>query len=177
MDPSSVQLIFDILILGGVGYNLYFQKIKIDTLKTQLDAQKGILDSAKSFLEIFDMERLKSYVSIVQHTTEADAHEKIKEAQEKVKEVLNAMTLSLQAISQYSANQMAGLIRVIVVLLFRIPPSARKAFVEENLSAPFKEIVKDSLANFDDFYLDPSLSPSDPVFSALLRSVRPTSKS
>ena len=54
------------LIIVGFIFIGYYQKQKIGALEKQLNSQKEILGSTKTFMDIFDLEKLKGYGDIVE---------------------------------------------------------------------------------------------------------------
>lgn len=60
----SYGLLGEIAIAIGLIIIFFYQRYKIDSLETQIKSQKGILDSAETFFELFDLEKLKGYAEI-----------------------------------------------------------------------------------------------------------------
>ena len=58
----------DFIILGvfAIGYIIifFYQKNKIDSLKTQIESQSGVLSSMQKFMSIFKLEEVERYVEI-----------------------------------------------------------------------------------------------------------------
>jgi hypothetical protein len=102
-----------ILIAYAVGFLIIFvyQKKKIGILITQIDKQKGILDRAESFMNIFNLYKVDKYVQMdakrVQMESEA-AMKKIKEQYES-KAVIS---------TKYLLNEISDLIGVLTELSF-----------------------------------------------------------
>ena len=57
---NAALIVIGFLIIG------YYQKQKIGALEKQLDSQKEILGNTKTFFDLFDLEKLKGYVEIVE---------------------------------------------------------------------------------------------------------------
>lgn len=79
----------DFIILGvfAIGYIIIFryQKDKIDSLKTQIESQSGVLSSMQTFMSIFKLEEIEKYVEISRKKFLIEKEEDMKVLEEKLK--------------------------------------------------------------------------------------------
>ena len=57
---NTALIVIGFLIIG------YYQKQKIGALEKQISSQKDIIGNTKAFFDMFDLEKLKDYVEIVE---------------------------------------------------------------------------------------------------------------
>ena len=78
----------DFIILGvfAIGYIIIFryQKNKIDSLKTQVESQAGILSAMQKFMSIFKLEEIEKYVEISRKKFIMEKEENMKGLEEKI---------------------------------------------------------------------------------------------
>ena len=78
----------DFIILGvfAIGYIIIFryQKDKIDSLKTQIESQSGVLSSMQTFMSIFKLEEIERYVEMSRKKFLMEKDDDIKALKEKL---------------------------------------------------------------------------------------------
>ena len=78
----------DLIILAvfGIGYIIIFlyQKNKIDSLKTQIESQSGVLSSMQTFMSIFKLEEIERYVEMSRKTFLMEKEDDMKALKEKL---------------------------------------------------------------------------------------------
>src|SRR4030042_49762 len=72
----------DIIIIILLGVIFFYQRHKIESLETQIKSQKGILESAETFLKLFDLEKLKGYGEILSEKMRVEKEIEIKKIKE-----------------------------------------------------------------------------------------------
>lgn len=73
-----VELILEGLIFIGVLFNIYYQIQKMKSLETQIKSQKGILESAETFMKFFDLDKLRGYADIREENIKVQKEVEIK---------------------------------------------------------------------------------------------------
>ena len=78
----------DFIILGvfAIGYIIifFYQKNKIDSLKTQIESQSGVLSSMQTFMSIFKLEEIERYVEMSRKTFLMEKEDDMKAFKEKL---------------------------------------------------------------------------------------------
>jgi len=77
---------FIILAVFAIGYIIIFcyQKDKIDSLKTQIESQSGVLSSMQTFMSIFKLEEIERYVEMSRKKFLMEKDDDIKALKEKL---------------------------------------------------------------------------------------------
>lgn len=74
----SYGLVGEIAIAIGLLIIFFYQRHKIGSLETQIKSQKGILESAETFIKLFDLDKLKGYADIREERAKAEKDLEIK---------------------------------------------------------------------------------------------------
>lgn len=110
MNTLSVILnsILIVAYVVGVIITIHFQNRKIDALKTQLDAQSGILAQMERFMNIFKLDVVEQYVEINRKTFQLEKEEAIKKANEewkaKAEKDKNLLSKELDALFMFAVS-------------------------------------------------------------------------
>jgi hypothetical protein len=83
---KKLEILGDIIIIILLIGTYFHQKQKIGALETQIKSQGGILESAKTFLNLFDLEKLKGYAEIREEKVKVEMEIKIKEIKKELDE-------------------------------------------------------------------------------------------
>ena len=73
-----MEVIGDIIIAIGLLIIFFYQRHKIGSLETQIKSQKGILESAETFIKLFDLDKLKDYAEVREEKAKAEKEIEIK---------------------------------------------------------------------------------------------------
>jgi len=74
----SYGLVGEIAIAIGLLIIFFYQRHKIGSLEIQIKSQKGILDSAETFIKLFDLDKLKGYADVREERAKAEKDLEIK---------------------------------------------------------------------------------------------------
>lgn len=137
------------LIIIGIAFSIYYQHDKISSLKTAVDSQKNILDSAKIFMNIFDLNKVKEYVDLNMKKANLEADLKIKDITKNFDEVIRPINLQTENYIQ----RMTGLYSIILSLLIFIPLEKRKEIINTSgADEQSKVMVLSSLEKLGNIY-------------------------
>jgi hypothetical protein len=139
----------------GIWLMYYYQRSKISSLKTTIDSQKAILDSAQQFISIFDIDRVKKYVEMNEDTIKKETELKVREVEKRSKEELNKQVNILQETIQRIAKWYGAAF----VILESIRPVERQVVInridDEDIRNELIKLMKD----FKMAYNPPQLFP------------------
>ena len=77
---GDIVIVILLIIIG------YYQNHKIGSLEAQIKSQKGILESADTFLKLFDLEKLKGYGEILAEKVKVEKEIELKKINEDFEE-------------------------------------------------------------------------------------------
>ena len=128
----DLNLIINIIILLGIIFSIFYQKNKIDALKTEVQSSKNIIDEMKSYMDIIKIDELKKYVAVKEETVKL-------EEQQKRKELLYTAVKSVKEIATKSGQDIADMIRFCIPLIAGVDPEYREDIIKVGIE---NEIVK-----------------------------------
>lgn len=124
MDSNTIiTLISNFIILSSIGFVYYFQKERIKNLERNIEGQKDIFNSLKTYHNIFDIAKVEDYVKMLIDT------EKQKFAQ-----VSESQQTTIESISKHNEKLYTNLqssLKLNGKLLPYIKPDVRKEFINE----------------------------------------------
>lgn len=88
-----------ILIVYALGSLLtfFYQKNKIDSLKTQVNSQSGALDSMQKFMNIFQLDEVEKYVEMSKKKTLLEKQEEMKDLENRAKKDKQELEATLKS--------------------------------------------------------------------------------
>jgi hypothetical protein len=135
----SYGLIGQIVIAIGLLIIFFYQRHKIGSLETQIKAQKGILDSAEAFFDLFDLEKLRGYAEIREEKVRMEKEIEFKrfneEFKEKVKKEKDAM--------KYLSGQFVILFNAFLDAFFYVPSGSRSKIIDSMGEGIVKSATKE----------------------------------
>ena len=147
---QGIMVIRDVALFIAyvVGFLIIFlhQRKKINALSTAVQSQKSILDSAKKFMDIFDLEKVKRYVEMERKTVEGETKEKLREIEEEKKKLSQEYEEKMKkrkesfSILIHEHKAMMGLV---VFAMSYVPPADRFGLVELMDDSVAKETFKE----------------------------------
>jgi len=91
----------DIIILVAYAIGLlltaYFQGKKIDSLKTQVNSQSGVIENMQRFMSIFKLDEIEKYVEINRKRFEAEKEDAVKQAEVEKERTIKQVEAEIKA--------------------------------------------------------------------------------
>ena len=137
-----------IMVIGFIGLGVY-QHYKTKNLKDQIDYQKGILESVKIYVDIFQPEKLKDYVKISEETFKIERDREFEKYLKVVTHLLDPQILEHKKDTTRLVNFLSREYKAALELLFRlllfVSPDNRKLAIEKLPDSISKEILMKSM--------------------------------
>ena len=130
----------DIIIIILLLIIFYFQREKIGSLEKQIVSQKDILNSAKTFFDFFDLEKLRGYAEI--------REEKIRTEKEielnKIKVNFEERIRKGEYATGFLINEYITVIRAFFDALYKLPRIRRREVISRIGEGVFKRSVEEA---------------------------------
>lgn len=139
MNIGDVIILLALIVVG------YFQIYQIKALKTAEQSQRGIIDSMKKYIDIFDVDEFRKFTSMKEETIRAEYEENIKS----LKAEYNKKITNLTEIQSESYQELIG---YLVGVMMRVPHRERE-YQLKNVSDPLtKRVLTGLLDTMKDHY-------------------------
>lgn len=135
------NLVINIIILLGIIFSIYYQKNKIDALKTEVQSSKNIIDEMKSYMDIIKIDEVKKYVAVKEETVKLEEQQKRKELVEEMNEAVKE-ALKIQQHNIVSLPDTIDLIFFCGTLIVGVDPEYREDMIKDSIK---DETVKEIL--------------------------------
>ena len=134
-----------ILIAFAIGYLIIFvyQKKKIGILITKIDKHKDILEQTEKFMNIFNVDKVETYVKLSEKTVKMEKEEAIKKMESEFKMKESEARLD----ANYRMNEYTALYELAIDMIAKSPYSP---VVEKSLKAMRNTDAKQGLEKFLD---------------------------
>lgn len=139
-----MEIINTILIVIGfvsLGWYIKILKAEIKTQKGAIDTQSKILNNAKVFMDMYDINKLKDFVAIREETIELQKNKEIRE----IKDEIDIKDKTLKVIKEWSDD----LLDLSVNLVFSTPSTISMVAINKMPDSPLKERFRKVSANIE----------------------------
>lgn len=156
MDTTTTNLLINIAILIGIGTMFYYQNSRIRALKTTIDSQKEILNSAQQFISIFDLDKIQKYVIMNEDTVRKETEEKVKQAESKIAKLVDTQKMFIDN----SVNRIVRWYGATFGILLSIKPDDRDIVIDRISDEEIRNQMKKIMLKYKDQYNPPTPLPS-----------------
>lgn len=138
---SSYGLVGEIIIVIGLLIIFIYQKRQIGSLETQIKSQKGILESAETFLKLFDLEKLKGFGEILEKKVRTEKEIEIKEIKEDYFETIKKYE-DIKWKMEFVVGEFIPLLDAFYDAFYLLPDYFRKEVIDHMGEGKVKEGLK-----------------------------------
>lgn len=142
----SYGLIGEIVIAVGLLITFFYQRHKIGSLEMQIKSQKGILDSAKAFFDLFDLDKLRGYAEIREEKTRIEKDIELKKIKEEFEEKIKKEKVA----GEFVSGQFVILLDSILDALFYLPGEFRNKVIHSMGEGVAKGAIKKAVRRLEE---------------------------
>ena len=143
----------DISIIILLLLTFYYQKQKIGSLETEIKSQKGILESAETFINLFDLEKLKGYSEIMTEKVKAEKEIEINKIRTNLDEEIEKHE-NLKETVKYISEEFFVLLDAFFDAFFKLPSNFQKGVIEHMGKGTIKPHMEKTLKKLEEIDTD-----------------------
>lgn len=140
-----------IMAIGLIIFGFY-QHYKIKSLNDQIEYQKGILESVKIYVDIFEPEKLRGFVKISEETFQMKADREIEKHKEAQKKILDLFIQDHKKETteklRFFANEIINVTHLVFFFMYFVSPDDRKIVMEKSPDSNIKKVVMEQIDEF-----------------------------
>lgn len=118
------------MILIGIGATYWFQRREIKALKTEVQANKDIIEGMKSFMSIFKVDELEKYVAVKEQRVRLETQQEIQKQRREYVIFLNKL---LNQLANKFGQDTADLLKFCTALLTFVEPKYREGIIKDGV--------------------------------------------
>jgi len=134
-------IIGDIITIIFLGLIFFYQRHKIGLLETQIKSQKGILESAETFLKLFTPEKLRGYAEIREEKVRMEKEIEIKKIKEDHAETLKKYEDTKWKL-EYLSKEFISVLDAFLDAFYLLPEEFRGVVIDQMGEGTVKERLK-----------------------------------
>ncbi len=141
---NAALIIIGFIIIG------YYQREKIGALEKQISSQKEILGSAKTFIDLFDLGKLKGYGEVIERKIRTEMESEITQMRNKYTEEEKKQKDSFSTfVKDFVVKEFLSITKAFIMSLIYVPRDKRKPVFDKLDEGVIKQALGDLVATIN----------------------------